>query len=120
METKFRIFMIALLFGAAASFAMGLFGHHAKWFGSVRLMLDIAGIIQLELSGVFEKVFTEYNDVEKYPGGPPSRITRQIIDDPYAPVRTWLRNTFFFEHGTGIKLIIAGFVFQLLGVWVPN
>jgi hypothetical protein len=31
-----------------------------------------------------------------------------------------MRNTLFFEHGTGLNFLIAGFVFQLLGVWLWN
>jgi hypothetical protein len=81
-------------------------------------MLDIAGIIQLELSGAFERVLEKYGDVGKYPYGPPSHITRRIIDNPDTPFRSWMRNALFFEHRTGVRLIIAGFVFQLLGVWL--
>jgi hypothetical protein len=90
----------------------------AKLVGSAGLFLDIAGIIQLELSGAFERLVDEYGNVEKYPGGPPSRITRQIIDDPDAPFRTALRNFLFFEHRAGIWLLVAGFVLQLSSVWI--
>jgi hypothetical protein len=112
--------MCLLLLGAAGSIVAAFFAHPGRWLSSAGLMLDIGGIIQLELSGAFEKLFERYSDLEQYPGGPPSRITRQIIDDPDSPVRTWMRNTLFFEHGTGLNFLIAGFVFQLLGVWLWN
>ena len=115
-----KAFLCILLVGAVFSFCMAFCDHPGKWFGSVGLMLDIAGIIQLELSGAFDWAIEKFSDVEKYPGGPPSRITREIIDDPDRPVKTWLRSTLFFEHKTGLKFIIAGFFFQLLGVWMWN
>jgi len=80
-------------------------------------MFDIAGIIQFEVSGVFETWMEKYGDVEQYPGGPPSRITRQIIDNPDTPIRTWVRNTLFFDHRTGLQLLVLGFVMQLIGTW---
>lgn len=90
----------------------------AKLAGSSGLFLDIAGIIQLEISGAFESLINKYGNVEDYPGGPPSRIARQIIDDPDAPFRTAPRNTMFFEHRTGVRLLIAGFILQLGAVWI--
>ena len=61
---------------------------------------------------------TEYSDEEKHPYGPPSYVVRRIIDDPDRPVRTWLRDTIFFETNTGFCLLLVGFIFQLLGTWV--
>jgi hypothetical protein len=89
----------------------------AKLLGSSGLFLDIAGIIQLEVSGAFDKLIERYGDIEQYPYGPPSYITRQIIDDPDRPIRNGIRNSLFFEHRTGIGLLIAGFVLQLSAVW---
>jgi len=90
----------------------------AKLLGSSGLFLDIAGIIQLEVSGAFDKLMERYGDVEQYPYGPPSHITRQIIDNPDKPIRTSTRNLLFFEHRTGIGLLISGFVLQLSAIWV--
>jgi len=89
----------------------------AKLLGSSGLFLDIAGIIQLEVSGAFDKLIERYGDIEQYPYGPPSHITRQIIDNPDTPIRSGIRNLLFFEHRTGIRLLIAGFVLQLSAVW---
>jgi len=44
-----------------------------------------AGVVQLEVSGLFQKIMDVYGDEEKYPYGPPSHITRQIIDNPDRP-----------------------------------
>jgi hypothetical protein len=90
----------------------------AKLVGSSGLFLDIAGIIQLEVSGAFGELIDKYGNVGDYPYGPPSHITRQIIDNPDTPIRTGIRNALFFEHRTGIWLLIAGFVLQLSAVWI--
>jgi hypothetical protein len=89
-----------------------------KLVGSSGLFLDIAGIIQLEASGAFGELIDKYGNVDDYPYGPPSHITRQIIDNPDTPIRTGIRNLLFFEHRTGIRLLIAGFVLQLSAIWI--
>lgn len=125
MKTSQRLFLVCLIavaFGLLLSipFAWQSGSNHftvAKLMGSSGLVFDIAGIIQLEVSGVFDKWLEHYGDIEKYPYGPPSHITRQIIDNPDTPFRTGARNVLFFEHSTGIKLLLAGFVLQLSAVW---
>jgi hypothetical protein len=118
MKQSLRVFMCILLFGAVCCVVLGFSrGPMNKWLSSAGLMFDIAGIIQLDIGGLWEKVMEMYGDVSKYPGGPPSNITRQIIDDPDRPIRTWLRNTLFFETRTGFRLIVIGFFFQLAGTW---
>ncbi|MCA6101213.1 hypothetical protein [Bradyrhizobium australafricanum] len=122
-----RFFLVCLLLAAlllllAATPFVGLtqWSHVtiAKLIGSSGLCLDIAGIIQLEISGAFDKLMDQYGDIERYPYGPPSRITRQIVDDAEAPIRTAIRNTLFFEHQTAIRLLVVGFFLQLSSVWV--
>jgi hypothetical protein len=118
MKEKLRIFMCVLLVGALCCVVFAFYpGPRGKWFSSAGLMFDIAGIVQLDIGGLWEKVMEMYGDVTKYPGGPPSNITRRIIDDPDRPIRTWLRNTLFFETRTGFRLIVVGFFFQLAGTW---
>jgi hypothetical protein len=111
------ILLLALLFGACMCIAFSLLWEHSKWLSSAGLMFDLAGIVQLEISGLFERIINKYGDEEKYPGGPPSHITRRIIDDPDKPIRSYLHNLLFFELKTGFRLIVIGCVFQLAGVW---
>jgi hypothetical protein len=118
MKLKTRALLIVLLLGAVASVAMALYGPSGRWLTSAGLLFDISGIVQLELSGLFDDIMRLYGDVEKYPYGPPSNITRQIIDNPGTPFRTWLRNKLFFERRTGFELIFLGFIFQYLGDWI--
>jgi hypothetical protein len=89
----------------------------ARWLVTLGLVSTVAGIIQLEVSGVFEKIIDKYMDEEKYPYGPPSSITRQIIDNPDAPVRTNFRNLAFHDSRTGFWLIVVGTLVQIPAVW---
>lgn len=118
MKPKTRALLIVLLLGALVSIAMSLHGPSGRWLTSAGLLFDIAGIVQLELSGLFDDIMRQYGDAEKYPYGPPSNITRHIIDNPDTPIRTWIRNKLFFERRTGFELIFLGFVFQYLGDWI--
>lgn len=79
-----------------------------KWIGSAGLFATVAGVVQLEVSGLFQKIMEIYGDVTQYPGGPPSHVTRQIIDNPDRPLATWIRNICFFNVRTGFWLIVVG------------
>ena len=89
-----------------------------KWLASAGLLGTAAGVAQLEVSGFFDKIMVEYGDDEKYPYGPPSRVTREIIDNPDTPIRTWLRNALFFRVRTGFWLIVLGTLVQVAAVWL--
>jgi hypothetical protein len=131
MDPRKRRILLLLLLACLVSFIAALLNlfpryltvefpsllSRSKWLSTSGLLFDIAGIVQLEISGLFDKIFEEYNDVYKYPGGPPSNITRPIIDDPDRPFRTGLRNWLFFEHRSGFYLIALGCGLQLTGVW---
>jgi hypothetical protein len=111
-----------LLVLAGACIVVGWFfappGFRGKWVNSAGLMFDVAGVIQLHVSGLFDEIIHKYGDEEKYPLGPPSHITRKIIDDPDRPMRMWIRTFLFLESTTGFYLLLAGFAFQLMGTWV--
>jgi hypothetical protein len=111
------LLLLALIIGACTCLSLALIWDRSKWLTSAGLMFDLAGIVQLEISGLFGRIIDEYDDEKKYPYGPPSHITRKIIDNPDRPVRTHLRNTLFFELRTGFRLIVLGCALQLAGVW---
>jgi len=117
MKPLSRAFMLVLLGCALVSIGMATTGNAGKWLTSAGLLIDVAGIVQLEISGLFDDLLREYGDDERYPYGPPSHITRHIIDNPDTPMRIWVRNRLFFQHRTGFELIVIGFFFQLAGVW---
>jgi hypothetical protein len=81
-------FVSVLLIGAIVALLLTFIdpGHRGKWLTSAGLMFDIAGIAQLDIVGFMEAIFERYGDETKYPGGPPSHITRRIIDDPGSPI----------------------------------
>lgn len=128
MHTNFKryerfAFVVLLLLTAGAGIlgaysAFGGLPNGAKWVGTSGLLATITGVVQLEVSGLFEKILTHYGDAEKYPYGPPSHITREIIDDPDRSFATWLRNTCYFDTRTGFWLIVLGTMTQVLAVWV--
>ena len=88
-----------------------------KWLASSGLIATAAGVFQLEVSGLFKRIMEVYGNEEKYPYGPPSYITRQIIDNPDRPFATLVRNTFFFNVTTGFWLIILGTFIQIFALW---
>lgn len=106
-----------LLAKAIYALAFGL-PNSAKWLGSFGLLLTIVGVIQLEISGLFDKLVDKYGHEEKYPYGPPSHITREIVDDPDSHILSWLRGVCFFDLRTGFWLIITGTVAQIVAVWL--
>jgi hypothetical protein len=118
-RAAFTVLFLATLMAALLAASWLWIGDHiwVKWLGSAGLLATVAGVVQLEVSGFFDKIMNEYRDSEKYPYGPPSRITRQIIDNPDTPIRTWLRNVMFFRVRTGFWLIVLGTLVQVVAVW---
>ena len=85
-------FFIALIAAALASLSITPFSaDNSKWLSTASVLTGLAGVVQLEISGLFEHWVEKYSDTSKYPYGPPSHITRQLSDvgDPDRPVRAW-------------------------------
>lgn len=83
------------------------------------LLATVTGLVQLEVAGLFEQFVSPYLNEDEYPYGPPSRITREIIDNPDTPIRTNIRNWVYFNPRTGFWLIVAGTAIQIVAVWMP-
>jgi hypothetical protein len=81
---------------------------------------DIAGIVQLEISGLFTHFLDKFRDEKKYPHGAPSYVTREFvaIDNPDTPIRTWFQNLFYIDKRVGFWLLVAGFFFQITANWL--
>lgn len=89
-----------------------------RHLSSAGLLATAAGIVQLEVSGFFQKIFSFYDSKSEFPSGPPSNITREIIDNPDRRFATWCRNIFFFDPRTGFWFILGGTLVQVTAVWV--
>lgn len=114
-----RLLLYPLLLAAVGAVVAAFFGSTATWLTRAGLLLDIAGILQLEVSNWLNNALDVYGDAEKYPCGPPSSFTRQesIIDDPDAPWATRWKIALFGDMRMGLYLILAGCVLQLVGTW---
>ena len=114
-----RTCLTLLLVASVAALLMALLSvDHARWLSTASILIGLAGIVQLEISGLFERWMDRYGDAEKYPYGPPSHITRQIIDNPDTPIRNALRQHAWFEKRTGFLLIVFGGLLQLAAIWL--
>lgn len=119
-----RRLLVVLLVAATVCTAVTLAGLHydcvpmAKWLNTASGFFGLSAIFQARASGWFDKVLEFYGDDEKLPYGPPSHITREIIDNPDTPIRTWLRNTLFFEARTALVLGIVSIILAMVAAWL--
>ena len=107
----------SVTFGAVTGIALG-WPCAGKLMATAGLLATLTGVVQLEVVGLFTKLFDRYGDDVNYPYGPPSHITREIIDNPDTPVRTWLRTYAFFKPATGFWFIVIGTLMQVFAVWL--
>lgn len=90
----------------------------SRLFGTAGLLAALSGFVQLDVTDFFGQIISHYSDDEKYPGGPPSHITRQIIDNPDRPLGTFIRNSLYFRPRTGFLLVCLGTLLQIASLWV--
>jgi hypothetical protein len=115
---------VALLIAAFATGLLGLYcavfgwSNASKLLATSGLLCTVAGVVQLEVSGFFAKISGEYSDEKKYPYGPPSYVTREIIYNPDTPFRSWLKRFTSFNTSLGFWLIVIGTFVQVGAVWV--
>jgi hypothetical protein len=123
--TSDRTVLFLVLSLAVAVIVCAIYSHFvvgkwpvAKLLNTGSALLGVASILQLRIVGWFDTVISEFGDEEKYPYGPPSYITRQIIDDPDHPVRTAIRNYFLFDANFGAHLAIVSLVVAMVAIWL--
>lgn len=110
------VIAVGCLLSATASFWLAP-KSTARLFSSAGLLFALSGFVQLEVSGLFRKIVAEYMDDGRHPHGPPSYITREMIDNPDRPIRTAARNMLFFSYRTGFNLVVVGTILQIIGTW---
>ncbi|EHU3337108.1 hypothetical protein WAI61_17465 [Acinetobacter baumannii] len=86
----------------------------AKTCALTGLLWSLSGVLQLEIAGLFNKIFEYYRDKEKIP----SYIVREIIDNPDTPIKTFIRNFLFKNLMFGFFLIVIGHVFQIISCFI--
>lgn len=116
-RTEKRVLIIVLALALASVGAAVIVPVEAdKWLNRAGLLFDIAGLVQLEIAGLFKFFSEEYADDKKYPYGPPSHITREIVDNDMTVSRA--RGLLFSTPQTGFMLIVLGCTLQLIGTWL--
>lgn len=82
-----------------------------KMFSLASSVLALTALVQVDVSGLFERIFEEYSDDEKYPYGPPSHINREITSGPIF----WLNLKYFLEMTpkTGFYIGIISVLFGI-------
>lgn len=87
-------------------------------FATAGLLAALSGFVQIDVTDFFTKVLERYSDDDKFPFGPPSHVTREIIDNPDKPVSTEIRNRLFMRPGIGFWIVIYGTALQIVALWV--
>lgn len=82
------------------------------------LTLDVAGVVQIRFSGIFEKKGEPYADPMEYPYGPPSSYNREIMIgfDPENRISTFFFNSLRTDPDVGFYFLVIGFGLQFLGI----
>jgi len=123
MEILFykRHLLIYSLFGVVAfCFLAAYEGDGGMWLTTAGLMLDVTGLVQLNISGLFRSNLDHYeNDPKNFPHGPPSVMMREIMaEDHHFEALAWLKRKLFMEPHTGFLIIVLGCLVQIAGAWV--
>jgi len=90
----------------------------SKWLATSGLLATVSGVIQIDVSELFQRLIQEYTNDQKYPNGPPSYVAREIVDNPDRPLGMMVRDVTFFDPRTGLWLIICGSIVQAIAVWL--
>ncbi|MBN9265484.1 MAG: hypothetical protein J0I57_04105 [Hyphomicrobium sp.] len=104
----------------AACMVLGVFAEaRGRWLTSAGLLMDILGLALLDISGAFTAIFDEARKRDDAGEPIPSAWTREFMEE-YSEIE-WvanLRHRIFSEPVTGVQVIAAGCVVQLVGTWV--
>jgi hypothetical protein len=79
---KRHLLVYSLLVVVAGCAVMAAVGPAGKWVTTAGLLLDITGLVQLDVSGLFSRELEHYRDEEKFPHGPPSDHARDYGGRP--------------------------------------
>lgn len=112
-----RLALLAIVFSALACLALTGRYPPEKTLNSAGVMLDMAGVVQLHLAGLFSTVVRDYFDKVTLTGSAPA------TGGGLSPARArdaqyWLRRQLFVCPRTGYMFILGGFALQWIAVWL--
>lgn len=93
-----------------------------KLLNTIVVLLSIAGLIQLEVCGLFEYVDylgEELERIHEESGLVPSNLTRAIFEyyNPETTCRAFITNTLYFNKRFGFFLLLLSGLIQLYATW---
>lgn len=111
--------LYGLLGIAAGCCVNAAFGDADVWLNRAGLIADIAGLVQLEVSGFFDQLAKIAFDLDEQGENIPSRYVREIIDTPEEDQTTLGRLDEFLKRSpkAGVLLIGVGCALQLIGTF---
>ncbi|WP_072394277.1 hypothetical protein [Hyphomicrobium sp. CS1GBMeth3] len=109
--------LYGLLGAVAFCCAMAAFDNANVWLNRAGLVADIAGLLQLEVSGVFDLLAKAAFDADKRGENIPSSLAREITATPEEDITWSIRLSDWLKTSpkAGVILIGIGCSLQLLG-----
>ncbi|HAT3864062.1 TPA: hypothetical protein I8652_001651 [Legionella pneumophila] len=102
---------------------LGIVYPTGKISNSLPVLFSLAGLIQLEVAGLFEYIDYLGNELEKIydeSGRVPSNITRAIYEyyNPEPTVKAFINNQLYLNKRVGFYLLLIGGLIQLFTIWL--
>jgi hypothetical protein len=88
----------------------------SKTLSSAGVMLDMAGVVQLHIAGLFSTVVRDVFDKVTLPGMAPANGDTGALRARDA--QNWLRRQIFARPRTGYIFLLSGFFLQAIAVWL--
>lgn len=91
----------------------------AKLLYTAGALAALTGILQLTVSGLWEKTIAFYEDREaEFPYGPPSNVMREIVWHPDKPIRSTIRSYIIFNTSTALWLAALSAFLGGVAAWL--
>lgn len=117
MKRLEKIFLLLSIASAMLTLCLAPFSYTSKMISSSSVLFGIAGLLQLELTGFFDKVFRDLSDAADA-GVYPSHIYRNIITNPGQPLRTFIKDLIYYNRKCGYSFLLIGSVIQIISIWI--
>jgi hypothetical protein len=111
-----RLALLAILVSAFACLALTGRFPPEKTLNSAGVMFDMAGVVQLHLTGLFSTVVRDYFDKVTLVGRGAAAGGLAAVNANDA--KDWLRRQLFVCPRTGYIFILGGFALQWIAIWL--